>query len=118
MSSLAWGPELQHSTIQSLNLLWRSQHLVVYFHSRVVQVKEHMFGAQVRLSWPLLTSGLAFPLTQVGNTTRRTLVISNPGTHDHLMVQLVLENTYPSVSSLVNSLPQRYSTSPLSSSQF
>lgn len=67
-----------------------------------------MFGAQVRLSWPLLTSSLAFPLTQVGNTTRRTLVISNPGTHDHLMVQLVLENTYPSASSLVNSLPQRY----------
>ncbi|XP_046666012.1 transmembrane protein 131 homolog [Homalodisca vitripennis] len=69
------------------------------------EVREHMFGARVKLSWPRLARDLVFPLTQVGNTTQRSLLVSNPGTQQPLVVQLVLETAYPSAASVLDNLP-------------
>lgn len=60
-----------------------------------LQVREHEFGARVRLGWPRLSQHLSLPLTQVGHSSKQPLTVSNPSSHQPLLVQLVLENSYP-----------------------
>ena len=74
------------------------------------EVRDHAFSAHVRLSWPSLVTpseNVIFPLTQVGNTSYRIVTITNPGTRDPLLVQVMLENLYPMAGSLLERLPER-----------
>jgi len=72
------------------------------------EVRGFLFTARAALSWPLLSSqsSLAFPLTQLGNSSRQELVITNPSSRP-LLVHLVPQSAYPNAQNLLNSLPNR-----------
>lgn len=78
------------------------------------EVRRHRFWAKVMMTWPLLTlnvalspgntSVLTFPLTQIGNTTYRDLVVHNPSSKP-LTLQLVMDWAYPVAERLLHDLP-------------
>ncbi|XP_066999356.2 transmembrane protein 131 [Anabrus simplex] len=79
------------------------------------EVRDHQFQARVHLTWPKLATNLpsgnrsvlGFPLTQIGNTTYRDLVLQNPSSKA-LVLQLVMDWTYPQADRLLESLPERF----------
>lgn len=74
------------------------------------EVRDHAFSARIKLSWPHLVTpseSIMFPLTQVGNTSYHTVTVTNPGTKDPLLVQVMLENLYPMAGSIIERLPER-----------
>ncbi|KAG8040324.1 hypothetical protein G9C98_000895 [Cotesia typhae] len=80
------------------------------------EVRGYKFNIDVRPNWPsiLETHGrsnksLIFPLTQVGNTTFKTLKIHNPSTKV-IVVQLVMDWLYPQGQRLYHLLPSRFKT--------
>jgi hypothetical protein len=78
------------------------------------EVRSHLFQASVRLTWPKLVSSLqidnttaiTFPLTQIGNTTYKELVLQNPSSKV-VVIQLALDCVYVQGSHLMDSLPER-----------
>lgn len=71
------------------------------------EVREQPFKAKVKLIWPRISnaSKLAFPLTQVMNTTIQRLKLVNSASHA-VIVQLVMEWAYPQAKRLLDSFPQ------------
>ncbi|KAK7872556.1 hypothetical protein R5R35_013787 [Gryllus longicercus] len=88
------------------------QNISLQLHT--TEVRRHMFWAKVMMTWPLLTlnvalspgntSVLTFPLTQIGNTTYKDLVIHNPSSKP-LTLQLVMDWAYPVAERLLHDLP-------------
>jgi len=72
------------------------------------EVRGFLFTARAALSWPLLTSQsiLSFPLTQLGNSSRQELIVSNPSSRT-LLVHLVPQSAYPNAQNVLNLLPNR-----------
>jgi hypothetical protein len=78
------------------------------------EVRGHFFQAKVRLTWPKLVSAphignascVRFPLTQIGNTTYRKLILQNPSSKV-VVIQLALDSVYLQRKSLMNKLPER-----------
>ena len=72
------------------------------------EVKGFLFTARAALSWPVISSSqlLKFPLTQLGNRTRRDVIVTNPSSKP-LLVHLVPMSAYPNAVSVVNLLPHR-----------
>ncbi|XP_014295059.1 transmembrane protein 131 [Microplitis demolitor] len=87
------------------------------------EVRGYKFNINVRPNWPSLIfseghsgskqtankSVVSFPLTQVGNTTYKTLRIYNPSTKV-VVVQLVMDWLYPQGQRLYHLLPGRFKT--------
>lgn len=81
------------------------------------EVRGHKFYVNIKPYWPSLinptTNNLRnktiflFPLTQVGNTSFKTLKILNPSTKP-LFIQLVMDWGYPQGSRLYHSLPSKF----------
>ncbi|XP_012250610.2 transmembrane protein 131 [Athalia rosae] len=80
------------------------------------EVRGHRFNVNIKHYWPSLLSNsgnlknkssLMFPLTQVGNTSYKTIKISNPSSNP-LLVQLVLDWSYPQGMRLYHSLPNKF----------
>ncbi|XP_066258230.1 transmembrane protein 131 [Euwallacea similis] len=78
------------------------------------EVKGKMFVSKVNYTWPsivrhngLKNSTLEFPLTQVRNSSYRTLTLHNPANHS-LVVQLLFENDYPHADMLYDGLPSSF----------
>jgi hypothetical protein len=78
------------------------------------EVRGHLFQAKVRLTWPKLvsspqvgnTSCITFPLTQIGNTTYKELVLRNPSS-ELVVIQLALDSVYLQGNRLMDNLPER-----------
>ena len=72
------------------------------------EVRGFLFSARASLSWPLLasTQSVRFPLTQLGNSTRSSVVVSNPSSQP-LLVHIVPMSAYPEATSVINLLPNR-----------
>ena len=79
------------------------------------EVRGHKFYVNIKQYWPSLLSGsnsvknkslLTFPLTQVGNTSYKVLRLLNPSIKP-LLVQLVMDWTYPQGMRLYHSLPNK-----------
>jgi hypothetical protein len=78
------------------------------------EVRGHLFQAKVRLTWPKLVSSSAadnasffsFPLTQIGNTTYRKLILQNPSSKV-VVIQLALDSVYLQGNRLMDNLPER-----------
>lgn len=77
------------------------------------EVRGFLFTARAALSWPLLSSqpNLAFPLTQLGNSSRQELVVTNPSSRP-LLVHLVPQSAYPNAQNVLNLLPNRIKLTP------
>lgn len=82
------------------------------------EVRGHKFYVNIKLYWPSLLASssniknksvLMFPLTQVGNTSYREIKLYNPSTSP-LIVQLVMDWSYPQGARLYHSLPMKYVT--------
>lgn len=80
------------------------------------EVRGHRFYVNIKPYWPSLLAGsssiknksvLMFPLTQVGNTSYRAIKLHNPSASP-LMVQLVMDWSYPQGARLYHSLPMKY----------
>jgi len=80
------------------------------------EVRSHKFYVNIKPFWPsLLVSSssiknksiLMFPLTQVGNTSYRAIKLHNPSMSP-LIVQLVMDWSYPQGMRLYHSLPTKY----------
>lgn len=80
------------------------------------EVRGHKFYVDIRPYWPSLLvnsnsiknkSVLMFPLTQVGNTSYRVIKLHNPSTSP-LLIQLVMDWSYPQGARLYHSLPIKY----------
>ncbi|XP_072746094.1 transmembrane protein 131 isoform X2 [Anoplolepis gracilipes] len=77
------------------------------------EVRSHRFYVNIKPYWPSLLVGiknksvLMFPLTQVGNTSYRTIKLHNPSTSP-LIVQLVMDWSYPQGARLYHSLPTKF----------
>lgn len=77
------------------------------------EVRDHRFYVNIKPYWPSLLvniknkSVLMFPLTQVGNTSYRTIKLHNPSASP-LIVQLVMDWSYPQGARLYHSLPMKY----------
>lgn len=79
------------------------------------EVKWHLFKTRVKMSWPSLlvheTNGnntkIRFKLTQIGNVSYTNITIRNPSSHD-LLVQLVLNPSYPEFETLNNGLSPNF----------
>jgi hypothetical protein len=80
------------------------------------EVRSHKFYVNIKPFWPsLLVSSssiknksiLMFPLTQVGNTSYRAIKLHNPSM-SLLIVQLVMDWSYPQGVRLYHSLPTKY----------
>ncbi|XP_069697669.1 transmembrane protein 131 isoform X2 [Periplaneta americana] len=79
------------------------------------EVRGHTFQTRVRLTWPRLvstpqignTSVVTFPLTQIGNTTYKDIVLHNPSSKA-VVIQLVLDCVYPQGNRLLDNLPDRF----------
>nr|XP_024217848.1 transmembrane protein 131 isoform X2 [Halyomorpha halys] len=73
------------------------------------EVRNLSFKALIKPSWPSLSSVpskvIEFPLTQVGNMSYKDLMILNPSSKQPLVVQLVLEPSYPLSAGLINDFP-------------
>jgi hypothetical protein len=78
------------------------------------EVRGHLFQARVRLTWPKLvsspqvgnTSAITFPLTQIGNTTYKELILQNPSSKV-VVIQVVLDYVYLQGNHLRDILPER-----------
>ncbi|KMR00163.1 putative transmembrane protein 131 [Lasius niger] len=76
------------------------------------EVRGHRFYVNIKPYWPSLLvniknkSVLMFPLTQVGNTSYRTIKLHNPSASP-LIVQLVMDWSYPQGARLYHSLPMK-----------
>lgn len=78
------------------------------------EVRSHMFQARVRLTWPKLLSSLqdgftaavTFPVTQIGNTSYKELVLRNPSS-EVVIIQLALDSVYVQGNHFLDSLPER-----------
>lgn len=79
--------------------------------SDTTEVRNLSFKALIKPSWPSLSSVpskvIEFPLTQVGNMSYKDLMILNPSSKQPLVVQLVLEPSYPLSAGLINDFPSR-----------
>lgn len=80
------------------------------------EVRGHRFYVNIKPYWPSLLAGsssiknksvLMFPLTQVRNTSYRAIKLHNPSASP-LMVQLVMDWSYPQGARLYHSLPMKY----------
>lgn len=80
------------------------------------EVRSHRFYVNIKPYWPSLLVGsssiknksvLMFPLTQVGNTSYRAIKLHNPSASP-LIVQLVMDWSYPQGARLYHSLPMKY----------
>ncbi|XP_043267121.1 transmembrane protein 131 [Venturia canescens] len=80
------------------------------------EVRGHKFFVNIKLYWPSLIVGsssmknkslFTFPLTQVGNTSYKIIKLHNPSTKP-LLVQLVMDQTYPQGMRLYHSLPNKF----------
>ena len=80
------------------------------------EVRGHKFYLNIKPHWPSLLTGVAnskdkvalmFPLTQIGNTSYRTLKVYNPSITP-VIVQLVMDWNYPQGTRLYHSLPTKY----------
>ncbi|PNF21398.1 hypothetical protein B7P43_G15334 [Cryptotermes secundus] len=79
------------------------------------EVRGHLFQAKVRLTWPKLVSStqagnascITFPLTQIGNTTYRKLIVQNPSSKV-VVFQLALDSVYLQGNRLMDNLPERF----------
>ncbi|KAJ8676644.1 hypothetical protein QAD02_012431 [Eretmocerus hayati] len=78
-------------------------------------VRGFKFSISMKPSWPSLVTGrndskvedlLSFPLTQVGNTSSKTVSLHNPTRHP-LAIHLVMDWSYPQGTRLLNALPNR-----------
>ena len=72
------------------------------------EVKGFLLTARAALSWPVISSSqtVKFPLTQLGNSTKKHVIITNPSSKP-LLVHLVPMTAYPNAASVVNLLPHR-----------
>ena len=72
------------------------------------EVRGFLFSVRASLSWPVLSSSsvVKYPLTQLGNSTRRHLILTNPTTKP-LLVHIVPMTSYPDASSVINLMPHR-----------
>ena len=72
------------------------------------EVRGFLFTARAALSWPVLSASpvVTFPLTQLGNTTTREVVLTNPSS-EPLLVHLVPMSAYPSANTVLKLLPNR-----------
>ncbi|XP_076294204.1 transmembrane protein 131 [Lasioglossum baleicum] len=80
------------------------------------EVRGHKFFLNIKPYWPSLLTGfgnnknkvvVVFPLTQVGNTSYRSIKLYNPGTSP-LFIQLVMDWNYPQGTRLYHSLPAKF----------
>ncbi|XP_015599442.1 transmembrane protein 131 isoform X2 [Cephus cinctus] len=80
------------------------------------EVRGHKFFVNIKPYWPSLlgNSGnsknrslVMFPLTQVGNTSYKSIKIHNPSSNS-LLVQLVMDWSYPQGMRLYHSLPNKF----------
>ncbi|XP_018051267.1 PREDICTED: transmembrane protein 131, partial [Atta colombica] len=80
------------------------------------EVRSHRFYVNIKPYWPSLLAGsssiknksiLMFPLTQVGNTSYRAIKLHNPSASP-LIVQLVMDWSYPQGARLYHSLPMKF----------
>ncbi|XP_015119275.1 transmembrane protein 131 homolog isoform X2 [Diachasma alloeum] len=88
------------------------------------EVRGHKFFVNIKPYWPSLVlpsedknynqrnktilQPLTFPLTQVGNTSFKSLTIRNPSTTKPLFIQLVMDWSYPQGIRLYHSLPNKF----------
>lgn len=85
------------------------------------EVRGYKFYVNIKPYWPSLVlysdhendknktiQPLTFPLTQVGNTSYKTLKIHNPSSTKPLFVQLVMDWSYPQGVRLYHSLPNKF----------
>uniref|UniRef100_A0A0C9S2V7 TMEM131 protein n=1 Tax=Fopius arisanus TaxID=64838 RepID=A0A0C9S2V7_9HYME len=87
------------------------------------EVRGHKFFVNIKPYWPSLVlpeehnlnnqrnktlQPLAFPLTQVGNTSFKSLTIHNPSSTKPLFIQLVMDWSYPQGVRLYHSLPNKF----------
>ena len=72
------------------------------------EVKGFLLTARASLSWPVISNlgTVRFPLTQLGNSTRKHVIVTNPSSKP-LLVHLVPMTAYPNAASVVNLLPHR-----------
>ncbi|KAJ9592481.1 hypothetical protein L9F63_015897, partial [Diploptera punctata] len=74
-------------------------------------VRNHLLQVKMRLTWPRLqrtnTSVITFPLTQIGNTTHRDVLLHNPSSQV-VVVQLALESVYMPGRHLMENLPRSF----------
>lgn len=72
------------------------------------EVRGFLFSARASLSWPVISSStvIKYPLTQLGNSTKKHVIISNPS-FKPLLVHIVPMSSYPDATSVINLLPQR-----------
>ncbi|XP_012279930.1 transmembrane protein 131 [Orussus abietinus] len=80
------------------------------------EVRGHKFFVNLKPYWPSLLGGsgstrnksaLTFPLTQVGHISYKTIKLHNPSSSP-LLVQLVMDWTYPQGSRLYHFLPSKF----------
>ncbi|XP_025989760.2 transmembrane protein 131 isoform X3 [Solenopsis invicta] len=80
------------------------------------EVRGHKFYVNIKPYWPSLLASsnsiknksiLMFPLTQVGNTSYRAIKLYNPSA-SLLIVQLVMDWSYPQGARLYHSLPMKF----------
>ena len=80
------------------------------------EVRGHLFHIRVRLTRPKLLSSphggnivsfITFPLTQIGNTTFKELILHNPSSKV-VVVQLVLDYVYQHLNRLMDNIPERW----------
>lgn len=82
------------------------------------EVRGHKFYVNIKPYWPSLLANssnidnktvLTFRLTQIGNTSYETITLHNPSTSP-LLLQLVMDWTYPQGMRLYHSLPIKFVT--------
>lgn len=78
------------------------------------EVRGHKFYLNIKPCWPSLlvnfsslkNKSLSFPLTQVGNTSYKTIKLHNPSSSP-LFLHLVMDWSYPQGARLYHSLPNK-----------
>lgn len=79
------------------------------------EIKGYFFQSKVKYIWPSLISDslllnnstLEFPLAQVGNTTRCSLLLHNPS-DQNVIVQILFDFDYPEAEKLFSGLPENF----------
>ncbi|KAL1110503.1 hypothetical protein AAG570_008031 [Ranatra chinensis] len=73
------------------------------------EVRNVGFQAHIQPSWPSVVQvpshSIHFPMTQVGNITFKYMTIFNPASKYPIIVQLVLDPSYPLAAGIVHELP-------------
>ena len=72
------------------------------------EVRGFLFSARAALSWPVLAAAptIQFPLTQLGNSSRMEILVTNPSSKP-LLMHLVPMTAYPNAQNVLNLLPNR-----------